>query len=134
MLNSILPPKPVTDSFVTSNLGTMIILKACGFVDTHHARIINVSEGYLKLRIGHGALTRLFYNCKASHKPLEVTVNIRETIDSEDLATGKYVPPQVKHAAVDVKISPDSLGWNNQEFQDVARKVLWSLRYHFMAT
>ena len=134
MLHNILLPKTVTDSFITSNLDSLIVLKACGFIESHQARILAVSDGFLKLRVGHGSLTRFFFECPVSYKPIEITLKIHNEIKPEEIESGKYNnPPQVKHSAIDVAIKPDAIDWGYQEFQDAARKVLWSLRYHFMA-
>ena len=134
MLHNILAPKTVTDSFITSNLDSLIILKACGFIESHRARILAVSDGYLKLRVGHGSLARMFFECPVNYKPLLITLKIHDEIKQEDIESGKYKPSRVKHSAVDVSIKPDAIDWTHQEFNDAARKVLWSLRYHFMAS
>jgi len=116
---------PVTDTFETTNLGSTLILKACGFVEEHRARIINVREGHLKLRIGHSWLERLFIK---SCEPVDVVLNITEH-DHNAPDSDSRVP----RSSVQVSIRPKSMNLTRDQFAELSRKILWSLRYHFIA-
>ena len=129
-IRTLLGSRSLTDRFVTSDLGSTIVLKACGFIGAHHARILKVSQGTLKIRVGHTWIERLLYQV-GHQKPVDVTLNFHED-DEATIYAERYTRPQVKQATVEVTIEPQS-SLSDEEFEQVSRKLLWSLRYHFMA-
>lgn len=122
--------QPVQDSFITSNVGTNLIMKACGFIEAQHARIAAVSEGYLKLDLGHNWLRRLLYDV-GTLKPVAVELHFAD-VNDEDRSQSQHMP-DVDCSWVKVSIAPGSPSWSEEQFAEASRQILWKLRYHFMA-
>lgn len=123
---------PVNERIFTSSLGSLLFLKTCGFVQDHHARILDVTESSLRVRIGGTWLERFLYT-GLSHKPIEVELTIsREpvnTLTDEE----KMRLPGIACSLIDVVITPSSRGWQRSEFEQFSRKLLWVLRQHFVS-
>lgn len=121
----------IRERIYTANLGTLLVLKACGFVIEHRARIIEVTENQLRLRIGANRIQRLLFDCPR-HSPVDVTLDICD-YPQEDLPEDERMRlPGVSCSQIDVTISP-SQSWDHAEFQQFSRRMLWSLRQHFVS-
>ncbi len=122
----------VEDRFYTTNLGDLLLLKALGFIEDHHARILDVAENHLKLRVGNTFLERFFYRC-SKERPVEITLHIRQEVDQEDSIKESLRLPGIACSQVDVTIVPQSRAWKKSEFEQFSRRILWSLRQHFIS-
>ncbi|MEW4489563.1 hypothetical protein AB1L42_15885 [Thalassoglobus sp. JC818] len=122
----------IRDRFFTTNYGSTIILKACGFVEEHHARILSAEDGQIRVRIGFTMLEQFIFNCPRT-RPVDVMLRVRHLDDHEEAGEMKDVLPAAKCSQVDVEILPKSVGWSQPEFEQFSRKLLWSLRSHFVS-
>lgn len=114
------------DEFITASLGTTLMLKAAGFVLDQHARILNVDESELALRIGSSWWAR-FLPGATWQPPIDVKLRFH---------TPGELPlhaPRIPQSVVSVAIKPASKYVNDDEFERSSRRLLWQLRYHFMA-
>ncbi|WP_437205447.1 hypothetical protein [Planctomicrobium sp. SH664] len=109
-----------------------LLLKACGFIEAHRARIIDVTEQQLHVRIGQNWLTRWLKGCHTA-LPLDVVLNFRSVRDCEEFDRNRYRRPVDSYLAIDVAIHPASPAWDDQRFQEHARQLVWVIRSHFMA-
>jgi hypothetical protein len=144
--------QPVTDCFASLNLKTTLILKACGFIEAHDAQILDVNEISLRLRVGHRWWERLLFCLRFSSlslhatafpptgesdplclKPVEIQLRVRHDVSREERIIGKTHLPSADYSFVEVTIRPRSPRWTEAEFREQARRLLWSLRFHFMA-
>lgn len=123
---------PVNDHFVTLSVGNTLILKACGFIEAQRARILDVCEEHLLLRIGNDWLERLLLGSKGK-KLIEVRLKLEQPGPGEPFPPGRDKLPRTRYCLVDVQIRPVSQSWTREQFQDEARRLLWILRSHFMA-
>ncbi len=124
--------KPVTDRFFTANLGCLLFLKSCGFVEDHAAKILDVTENRLKVRVGHTWLERLFFRC-SKDRPVDVTLQINRSDEVALSEEEKLRLPGIECSRIDVTIVPASRTWKESEFQQFSRKILWSLRHHYVS-
>ncbi len=124
--------EPVTDRFFTANLGSLLFLKSCGFVEDHTAKILEVTEDTLKVRLGHTWLERLFYQC-SNDRPVDVTLRIKGNDLAELSEEEKLRLPGIDCSRIDVTIVPRSRTWKESDFRQFSRKILWSLRHHFVS-
>lgn len=124
--------EPVTDRFFTANLGCLLILKSCGFVEDHTAKILEVTENRLKVRLGHTWLERLFFTC-SKDRPVDVTLQVNLNDLTGLSEEEKLRLPGVDCSRIDVTIVPASRTWKESDFQQFSRKILWSLRHHYVS-
>lgn len=143
---------PITDCFASLNLKTTLILKACGFIEAHGAQILDVDEGTLRLQVGYRWWERLLFCLRFTSptvpatavprhgqgegfrlKPIEVQLTMRHEISEKERRIGQTHLPAAEYSFVEVRIRPCSAFWTDAEFHEHARRLLWSLRFHFMA-
>jgi len=122
--------EPAKDRFRSLSVGSTLILKACGFIEDHHARVLEASESLLRFRIGESWKDRLmkaitFRQCK---KPMLISLAIgpEESIVQGSRSIHRF-------CVIDVAIHPGSLQWSSDEFHEESRRVLLNLRSYFMA-
>lgn len=127
-----MPISPVTDCFASLNLKATLILKACGFIEAHRARILDIGEGFIKVRIGARWWERWLF-VPDDPWPMEVVLTIRDDISQEERRIGRGHLPAADYGFVSVAVRPVSRRWSETEFHEEARRLLWSLRFHFMA-
>lgn len=121
-------PSPLVSRFVSLNIGNTLILKACGFIEAQQARILDVTEDSLTLRIGAGWLERMLRE-QPLHPPLELKLYIQDAC--ADIDPGRR--PHATSKVIDVTISPLSARWSAEWFQETSRRLLWQLHSHFLA-
>ena len=123
---------PVQERIFTTNLGTLLFLKACGFVEEYRGKILEVAEDHLEVRIGGTLLERLFSRFP-QEKAVEVILHIQhevpETVSSEEVSS----LPGIACSQIDVTIKPGTKSWNESDFQRYSRRMLWSLSKHFIS-
>lgn len=122
----------VQERIFTTNLGTLLYLKACGFVEEYRGKILEVAEDRLKVRIGGNWLERILSR-RPIQKPVDVTLEIKsqvdETLSAEELAK----LPSMACAQVDITIEPKSPVWSAVDFESYSRRMLWAMRKHFIS-
>ncbi|SFI17035.1 hypothetical protein [Planctomicrobium piriforme] len=128
-LSAVTAIAPVTDRFVSLSVGNTLILKACGFIEDHQARILDVDESSLKVRIGFPWHRRWLHGLH--RKPIDVSLQIRRGEMLPESASQKLSPD--RYCMIDVVIQPVALGWQTADFHQEARRLVWSLRSYFMA-
>ena len=121
-----------SDRFVTTNYGATLILKACGFIQEQHAKIVDVEEDVLKLRLSAPSRWALF-RMLGSERPIDIQLEMKELEKSECQGEVSERLPAAKCAQVEVKMEAGIGSWNSTDFEAYARRVMWSLRTHFMA-
>ena len=122
-------PFQIKDELVTSNIAGTLMLKLCGFVEDQQARILDISEDHLKLKIGYTLFER-FWHGLSGHGPLEVTLDIRDGA-GEGLAD--WQRSQARHARVCVCVRPAGGAWGQKRFESCANAVLHRLRLYLMS-
>jgi|GEM_PF-2237037 hypothetical protein len=120
---------PVGDRFVSLNVGNTLILKACGFIDDFQARILDVSETRLNVRIGAVWYRRLFN----PRLPRQIDVDLQIERDVESRLAPVRQFSASSYCTLSVQLRPVGPGWNQEQFHQAARRLLWTLRGHFMA-
>jgi hypothetical protein len=120
---------PIGDRFVSLNVGNTLILKVCGFIDDHQARILDVSETQLNVRIGAAWYRRVFN----PGLPRLIDVNLKIERDAESRLAAVRQLSASSYCTLSVQLRPVGPGWNPMRFQQTARRLLWTLRAHFMA-
>lgn len=123
---------PVTDRIFTANIGCLLVKKACGFVEDHQARIVEVTENRLRLKIGYSWLERLLYRVRPE-PPVEVVLCFQESSLQELSEEERIRQPGIGCSQIDVTIQPRSSWGRPQDFEQSARRLLWSLREHFIS-
>lgn len=126
------PIAPLRHQFLTINLGTTLILKASGFIAAHRATILDVEPGLLKLRVGRSWLERWFVPA-TERDALAVSLTFEDMSPDAARAAG-HAAPAGNCCAVQVAIHPSSSGWTEETFHEASRRLLWSLRSHFIAS
>lgn len=122
----------IRDRFCTTNVGGTLLLKVCSFLENHRAQILDVEVDRLRVRVGHSRLQRLFYHCP-NVKPAEISLVIfRDQVDGLDEDV-RFRLPGRSCSQIDVTISPQSKSWRPEEFRQFARRLMWSMRAHFVA-
>jgi hypothetical protein len=119
----------LTDRFVSLSVGNILVLKACGFIEAHHARIVDISEQRLRLRLGQFWWERLLRG--NSQKAIEIILEIDNSNPGERAARDELY--QRRYCTMDVSINPIDGGWTPEDFHWESRRLLWSLRSHFLA-
>ena len=124
--------EPLTDRFVSLSVGSTLFLKTCGFVEAYDARILDVADGSLRLRIGNRWYERILLGT-SEQKPIEITFKFRDVDDEAERDAARHQRPQARYSAIEVVIRPASLTWSHESFQDAARRLMFDLRSYFMA-
>lgn len=122
----------IRDRFFTTNYGSTIVLKACGFVEEHQARILSAEEGMIRFRLGFTWLEQLLFDCPDT-KPVEVHLRVLHLEDHGRVREFFHQLPAAQCALVDVEILPKSGSWTQSDFEQFSRQLLWSLRSHFVS-
>lgn len=118
------PLPTVTDQFLVANVGTTVLLKACGFIEEQGAELVDVGEDFLRLRVG--PTSQMGFIPLGGHRgSIDVTIVFRAVDDASQGANRFRVN-------VSVTLRPLSRTVGEEEFQDSARKLLWKLRGHFI--
>jgi len=124
-------PLELTDRFVSMSVGTLLVLKACGFIEDQKARILDVSETSLRVRTG-----REWYESylprKGSQKPLEIALSIRP-LEAMDQFSRHASHPEDRYCVIEARILAGSRSWSREEFTLESKRMLWALRSYFMA-
>lgn len=125
----------ITDCFLSVNLGSTLILKACGFIEDHDARIMDVGDNRLHLRIGATRLDQRvlqFLGRSFEWSPMDIHITLQ---DAEEEANANFATrPHARSTVVHVTLRPVSNRFGNLErFQREGRRLLWQLRSHFIA-
>lgn len=123
------PLLPVRDSFVTHNVGGTLILKTCGLIESQRARLIQVEDHMLTLRIGRNWWQRLLA-AKLQDQELDVVLQLHAP---EAMSPDATFVAGGDRCAVAVAVVPHSRGWQAEAFHDAARRLLWAIRAHYMA-
>lgn len=122
----------VQERIFTTNLGTLLLLKTCGFVEEYRGRIIEVTENRLRVRIGGSALQRLFSRFPLE-KAVEVDLQIHHEVTTNLTEEDRSRLPGIACSQVDITIRPGTRSWTKADFQTYSRRMLWTLRKHFVA-
>lgn len=126
------PMEPLHDRFASLNLGNTLILKLCGFIESRRAEILDVEEGFLRLRVNESIRQRrlpfgLFRSA------LEVRLTFSE-LDGTTLNPDVDWHPQSRYSQVSATISPLGIRWTADAFRQESRRLLWDLRAHLVAS
>jgi hypothetical protein len=122
--------EPLTDRFVSLSIGNVLVLKACGFIEAHGARILDISEEQLRLRLGQFWWERLLRG--QSQKAIEILLQIDNSSPREPGSHRDELYHR-RYCTMDVSIIPTDGGWTPDDFHWESRRLLWSLRSHFLA-
>lgn len=122
----------VQERIFTTNLGTLLLLKTCGFVEEYRGRIIEVTENHLRVRIGGTGLQRLFSRFPLE-KAVEVDLQIHHEVNSALSEDERTRLPGIGCSQIDVTIRPGTRSWKQADFQNYSRRMLWALRKHFVS-
>ena len=108
-----------TDRFSVSAIGGCLFLKLCGFVDAQKARIRDVSESHLELRIG----SRLAGWLGSGNYPVDLEIRFQ------------HIKEESRNPQSRIEVTlRDRLWWRSAErFDESARRILWDLKSHLMA-
>ena len=131
-MSSLIRLAAVHDRFFTTNVGGTLFLKTCSFVQEQHARIVDVDENRLKIRVGHTWMQRLLYRV-SNDKPAEIQLRIHRDASVLLSEEERMRLPGISCSQIQVTITPRSPSWDHGEFQQFARRMLWDLRQHFVA-
>src|SRR5262245_11765691 len=85
--------EPVADRIVVMNISSTLILKACGFIEAYDARILDVTENSLRVRIGNSWYERVLLG-SADQKPVEITLVIHNTDPESESQESAMSRPQ----------------------------------------
>ena len=121
-------PEPVSAQMVSLNVGGTLLLKACGFVEEHQARLMDITENSLTIRMGDSWLQRT-WGKSGTIPTMEIHLEFGDI-------TNKAKTDRVPHATsnlINVELRATSRSWTNEMFEDASRRMLWLLRSHFIA-
>ena len=109
-----------------------MILKACGFIEEQRARIVKVEPNLLQLRIGVPWPTRII-GMQDKQRPVDVTLEIKD-VDPATLSEDRFDRlPSAKCSLVEVNVKARLANWKDGEFEQLTRRLMWSLRGHFLS-
>ncbi|WP_437226640.1 hypothetical protein SH661x_004691 [Planctomicrobium sp. SH661] len=129
-LISVTAGRLTTDRFVSLSVGSTLVLKACGFIEDHQAKILEVSETLLRVRTGSLWYEGLF---AFGNKPLEICLSINPLNKEEEPNHQRFNRPSNSYCTIDVAIRSSSPRWSQEEFERESKRMLWTLRAYFMA-
>lgn len=118
-----------TDSISTSNVGTTLLLKLCGFIEDQQAEVLDVNEDQLRLRIGRSWVARLWRRA-GGHAPLEVTLDIVRS-NTRKIDAWRHI--HAPHAQVLISVRPLGRFWRQADFQECAGQLVHRLRRYLMS-
>jgi hypothetical protein len=122
------PRFQATECLTTSNVGTTLLLKLCGFIEDQQAEVLDVSEDQLRLRIGRSWFARLWRRA-GGHGPLEVTLDI---VRSNTRKIDEWRHIHAPHAQVLISVRPLGRFWKQADFQECAEQLVQRLRRYLM--
>ncbi|MEX0716427.1 MAG: diguanylate cyclase [Planctomycetaceae bacterium] len=121
-------PFRYTTAFQACVAADMIVYKLGGFVNDHHAKLMEVAPRRAVLRLGRGGLLPFWGNAD-ERRPVEIEIEFGE--EASGHVRRRSGSPEVP---VEVRIRP--LGWirSSDVFQSRARRVIKLLRAYFAAS
>lgn len=118
-----------TECVSTSNVGTTLLLKLCGFIEDQQAEVLDVSEDQLRLRIGHSWLARLWRRV-GGHGPLEVTLDIARS-STRKIDEWRHI--HSPHAQIWIHVRPLGRFWKQADFEACAGQLVQRLRRYLIS-
>ena len=112
-----------TEAYVISNVGTVLLLKLCGFVEASRAEIRDVSETHVRLHLGGSWLSQLWGSSRQDY-PMEIEIHFQPVE-----AGANHSRPQ---AFIQITVQDARCVSRQDHFDVAAKRVLWKLRSHLM--
>lgn len=108
------------------------MLKACGFIEDHQARILDVSETSLRLRTG-GQWYETILPGGQRKKGIEISLQIQRLNEDQRQSEAYSGRPASRYCVIEASLIPATGRWSQAEFTEESRRMLWALRSYFMA-